>query len=66
MNETLARLGIEPTHPGAAGAEGFFATSGRIQEIHSPGTGELLGRVQLATGDAYERVVRETSEAFLR
>ena len=66
MHDVLANLGIESTHPGAAGASGFFPTSGRIHEVHSPGTGELLAKVQLATKEEYERVIQEASEAFLR
>jgi len=66
VHDVLARLGIESTHSGAAGADGFFTTSGRIQEIHSPGNGELLGRVQLATKEEYEKVVADAADAFLR
>ncbi len=66
MHDVLAHLGIESTHSGAAGADGFIPTSGRIQEIHSPGTGELLARVQLATVDEYDRVVKDAAEAFSR
>jgi aldehyde dehydrogenase (NAD+) len=66
VNDVLANLGIESINPGAAGASGFFSTSGRILEVHSPGTGELLARVQLATQEEYDRVVHDASEAFLR
>ena len=66
MHDILARLGIEDTHSGAAGADGFLPTNGRVHAIYSPGTGELLGRVQLATLETYEQVVADAAEAFER
>ena len=66
MHEVLKRLGIEEVNPGAAGAAGVVATTGRLVEVVSPNDGQLLAKVQLASVDDYEAIVAGAHEAFLR
>ncbi len=65
-HEFLARLGIDAINNGAATKGGFLETQGRTITITSPGTGEEIAKVRLATLDDYEKVVAEAQEAFLR
>jgi len=64
MRDVLNRLGIEPSNPGAATTSGFLDTQGRSLQVHSPGDGELLSTVRLATPDDYETVVTEAERVF--
>jgi aldehyde dehydrogenase (NAD+) len=66
MSSFLDRLGLRGTQSGAASAEGFFETGGRVHTIVSPLDGTELGKVKLATLDDYERVVAQSQDAFKR
>ena len=61
----LSSLGITELNQGAYAGE-WIKCSGEILESRSPGTGEVIGRVQMATGAEYEQVVAAAQEAFLR
>ncbi|MEM9803347.1 MAG: aldehyde dehydrogenase family protein [Planctomycetota bacterium] len=61
----LSSLGIEETNEGAY-AGSWLPCSGDILESRSPATGEVIGRVRMATSADYERVVAAAQEAFLR
>ena len=63
MNDLFTRLGLAETNPGAAGNE-WIETQGRVIESVDPATGQVLGRVRLASAPDYERVVREAAHAF--
>ena len=61
----LTSLGIQEMNQGAYAGE-WLECTGEILESRSPGTGEVIGRVQMATGAEYERVVTAAEEAFKR
>ena len=64
MHPALSRLGIQSINQGAAGASGFFQTSGRLLDVRSPNDGSLLAQVQLANVAEYNRVVEDAERAF--
>jgi len=66
MNDLLARLGIDGIQDGAAGANGFRATTGRVVYSLNPTTGEPLGGVRLANLADYEAVRDDAAQAFKR
>ena len=61
----LSQFGIGDTHSGAYAGE-WLETSGDLLDVHSPATGELIGRVKQASAADYEKVVAAAHEAFLR
>ena len=61
----LSSLGITDLNQGAYAGE-WLTCTGEILESRSPGTGEVIGRVQMATADEYEKVVAAAEEAFKR
>ena len=63
VNDVLSRLGLEAINPGAA-CNGWIDTHGREVASVDPATGEILGKVRLASRDDYERVVTETERVF--
>lgn len=63
MNTYLNELGIEAENSGAATGR-FMDSHGAWLESKSPTTGEVLAKVQMATGDDYESVAAKTSAAF--
>jgi aldehyde dehydrogenase (NAD+) len=58
----LERLGLAPLNPGACGLEWICDCSGPEHSTNNPATGELLGRVQYASADDYERVLSDAVE----
>lgn len=66
MHEVLKRLGLNDVCSGAAGAGGFYETSGSVIASTNPATGQVLGRVQLGQREDYDRVIAEAHEAFSR
>ncbi len=65
----LASLGIQDVKEGPlAGAYGgqWLECSGDVLETFSPATGELIGRVKMATAAEYQQVVAAAQEAFGR
>ncbi len=65
MNPILTRLGLHDVNPGAL-CGGDRVTTGRVIESLNPTTGEVLGRVQLATRTDYEAIVAKQIEAFAK
>ncbi len=62
--EVLRALGLGPESSGARGAEPIPSPGGPIVESLDPSTGEVLGRVELASVAAYERVRADAELAF--
>ena len=63
--DTLAELGIKDVNPGACTGTKWLDTSGDLMESYSPGTGELIGKVQQGTWEDYETVIKTAQEAFV-
>ncbi len=61
----LKSLGIQPIHSGAYDGR-WRKTSGPILESENPATGEVLGRVRMATAADWDATVGAAQEAFLR
>ncbi len=61
----LASLGIQDLNQGAYNGS-WIKCSGEVLESRSPATGEIIGRVQMATAKEYETVVASAQEAFQR
>jgi len=64
VNDVLSRLGLSADNPGAAGAAGFLDTAGPAVASTNPTTGEVLGRVRLASREDYEVVLGDAARAF--
>ncbi len=60
----LSRLGITSSNPGAAGAAGFFPTSGPEVISTDPATGEPIASVRLAGASEYEQVAADAARVF--
>jgi len=65
LAETLAELGIKDVNAGACTGTKWLNTSGDLLESYSPGTGELIGKVQQGTWDDYETVIATAQSAFV-
>jgi len=63
--ETLAELGIKDVNEGACTGTEWLNTSGDLLESYSPGTGELIGKIQQGTWDDYEQVIATAQNAFI-
>ena len=63
--ETLAELGIKDVNAGACTGTEWLNTSGELLESYSPGTGELIGKIQQGTWDDYETVIATAQSAFI-
>ncbi|MGD2018487.1 MAG: aldehyde dehydrogenase family protein [Planctomycetota bacterium] len=61
----LSTLGIEEVNQGAYAGE-WLECTGELLESRSPATGEVIGKVRMATADEYERVAAAAQEAFRR
>jgi len=63
--EILSRLGVKDVNPGySTGLAWGEVTSQDLREVYSPGDGSLLGKVQMATVEDYEKVVATAQDAF--
>ena len=61
----LSRLGITETSSGAYCGT-WMETTGELLETRSPATGEVIGKVRMATAAEYDQVVVAAQEAFGR
>ena len=64
VSEMLKRLGIAQINHGATTGTKWFQTKGEIIESFSPADGALIGSVQQATTEDYERIIETAQEAF--
>ncbi len=64
-NSLFRSLGLKPRLAGTSCGAEWFAGSGDHLEIHSPTTGELLGRVEQAGEADYNRMMQQAEKAFL-
>lgn len=65
MKELLSTLGITELNPGAYGAEVYESSKGDALESHSPINNELIGSVQVADAELYEKVIKDAHHCFL-
>jgi aldehyde dehydrogenase (NAD+) len=63
VSRLLESLGLETENPGAFAGE-WIQTHGERVESLNPATGELIGAVNMATVEDYERVAAVSVEAF--
>ncbi len=64
VSEMLKTLGIAQINHGATTGTRWFQTKGEIIESFSPADGSLIGAVQQATTEDYERIIETAQEAF--
>ena len=66
MHEVLKSLGLSEINAGAWSADGGWSkdSSAPVIESRNPATGELLARVQTASLDDYERIIRSSRQVF--
>lgn len=64
-NDFLSRLGISDSSSGAYCGK-WMETTGELLETRSPATGEVIGKVRMATATEYDAVVAAAQEAFER
>jgi len=57
-------LGLQARMAGASTGGAWFASSKDFLEVHSPTTGELLGKIEQASEADYDRVVKQAQKAF--
>ena len=63
ISEMLKTLGIAQINHGATTGTKWFQTKGEIIESFSPADGALIGSVQQATTEDYERIIETAQEA---
>ena len=64
MRELLLRLGLSDTNPGAFAGRAIEGGYAGVVESRNPATGEVIGRVELATAAQYEQVTALAQEMF--
>lgn len=65
LNKIFEQLGLKSINPSFSTGQKFGSSSkGKIKEIYSPIDGQLLGKVRMADGEDYEKVVKESVHAF--
>ncbi|MCF8295428.1 MAG: aldehyde dehydrogenase family protein [Bacteroidales bacterium] len=63
--EVLKRLGIQEVNPGVSTGAAWLPATGKITESTSPIDGSLIAKVQNASLEEYEAVMKKAQEAFL-
>jgi len=64
IKEALQTLGIKASNPGVSTGRKWIKTKGAYIESFSPADGKLIGRVQAADAEAFEKVVDTAARAF--
>ncbi len=64
MKATLERLGIKEVNSGATTGTVWFETQGRVIESYAPADGELIGKVQEASKEDYNKIMETAKAAF--
>ena len=64
IQPVLTELHLSPSSIGVSTGQHFFATSGQFLESHSPTDGKLIGKVEIASEDDYNKVIANATEAF--
>lgn len=66
FNDLLERLGLAGVQSGVAVGARFEEAEGDEVDVVNPSTGDILGRVRLASAGDYERTVQAAQRAFAR
>ncbi len=66
VQETLERLGLNEVNSGATTGTVWFETSGRVLESYSPADGKLIGKVQEASKEDYNKIMETAKAAFVK
>jgi aldehyde dehydrogenase (NAD+) len=66
MHDLLRELGVPDPAPGVQAGRFQGSGNGEVLESRCPADGKVIGRVQLATAEDYEEVMRISTEAFAR
>ena len=64
ITESLKKLGIKEINHGASTGTKWMNTTGEMIESYSPADGKLIGKIQQATADDYEKIIALSQEAF--
>ncbi|MBN2663222.1 MAG: aldehyde dehydrogenase family protein [Bacteroidales bacterium] len=64
IKATLDRLGIKEINSGATTGTVWFETTGKVIESFAPADGELIGKVQEASKEDYNKIMETAKEAF--
>ena len=64
MKATLERLGIKEVNSGATTGTVWFETKGKLIDSIAPADGQLIGKVQEASKEDYNKIVNIAHEAF--
>jgi len=64
IQETLERLGLTEINSGATTGTEWFDTTGRLIESYAPADGQLIGKVQEASKEDYEKIMETAMAAF--
>ncbi len=64
IKEALQTLGIKTSNPGVSTGKKWIKTKGTFIESFSPVDGKLIGKVQAADAEAFEKVVDTAARAF--
>src|ERR1043166_7233769 len=62
--EAMRALGLTEISSGACTGTRWFDTKGEFIESYSPADGSLIGKVQQATTEDYEQIIRTAEAAF--
>ncbi len=57
-------LGLKSRLPGANCGGEWFASSGDLLEVHSPTTGDLLAKIEQASAQDFQRLMKQSQAAF--
>ncbi|MEA3451297.1 MAG: aldehyde dehydrogenase family protein, partial [Bacteroidota bacterium] len=64
IKATLERLGIKEVNSGATTGTVWFETNGKMVESKAPADGQLIGKVQQASKEDYNKVLETAKSAF--
>lgn len=64
MQAVLERLGIKEVNSGATTGTVWFETTGKLLESYAPADGTLIGKVQQATKEDYNKILETAKTAY--
>lgn len=64
IEKVLLELGIKDINNGASTGINWIQTKGAVLESYSPVDGQLIGKVNLATEEDYDTIMKKAEEAF--
>ncbi len=64
IKQTLKKLGIKEINSGATTGTKWFETTGKIVESYSPADGKVIGKVQQASKEDFNKIVDTAEKTF--